>query len=382
MPEVSFVLPCLNEEDTLAGCLIEIQECIETNNFDAEILVADNGSTDRSAEIALAHGARVIAVPERGYGSAVRGGFKAAAGHFLVMGDADQSYDFREAAPMIKGLRDGADIVMGSRFKGKIEDGAMPWLHRYVGNPALSAIARVLFRTQVSDFHCGLRAITKEAFNTIGPRTTGMEFATELIGKASLQGMRIDEVPVTLRPDARNRPPHLRTWHDGWRHLRFMMTLSPRWTMLIPGMIISCIGLLLMGMLAAGPVTIGNVRFDLHSMIVGSLFVLTGYQFITMAIAARVFAMSEELGPPSKRAQSAFSRWTFERGLIFGVLLIFLGGALLVGVSIGWARGGFSDLDPVDTARPVIVSVTMIAVGLQTVLMSFLYSMVSIPRSR
>ncbi len=380
MPEVSFVLPCLNEAETLGACLAEIQECIETHDLDAEVVVADNGSTDESAEIARHHGAVVVSVPTPGYGSAVTGGFEAARGQFLIMGDADLSYDFREAYPMVELMRGGADMVMGTRMRGTIEPGAMPWLHRWLGNPVLSSIARTLFRTKISDFHCGLRAMTKSAFEEIDPRTTGMEFATEVVAKAAARGMRIDEVPVTLRPDGRSRPPHLRRWADGWRHLRFMMTLSPRWTMFIPGLIVTIIGAALMLSLAAGPVTIRGVRFDIHTLMVGSVFVLVGYQTMTTALAARIFAVSEEIGPPAPPLQSAFERFTLERGIVVGLFIVGSGLALLAVVAWRWAQDGFPDLDPVVTTRPVVISVTLLALGFQTLLMSFLYSMLAIPR--
>lgn len=380
MPEVSFVLPCLNEAETLEACLMEIEQCISDNQLDAEVIVADNGSTDGSAAIGERIGARVVTVTEPGYGSALSGGFNAAKGRFLIMGDADQSYDFRESFAMIERLRDGADMVMGSRLKGTIEPGAMPWLHRWLGNPVLSAIARTLFGSTISDFHCGLRAMTKEAFDQIAPRTTGMEFATEVVAKASARGMRIDEVPVTLRPDGRSRPPHLRRWSDGWRHLRFMMTLSPRWTMFIPGLIVTVIGAALMLSLAAGPVTIRGVRFDIHTLMVASVLVLVGYQTMTTAVAARMFVVSEEIGPPSAQLTGVFQRFSLERGIVTGLLIIFAGAALLTVVALRWASDGFPDLDPVLTTRPVVISMTLMALGFQTVLMSFLYNMLAIPR--
>ena len=382
MPEVSFVLPCLNEAETLGACIREIRECVDLHELDAEVIVADNGSTDQSIEIALSAGATVVSVAEPGYGSALTGGFDAALGRFLIMGDADQSYDFRQAYPMIELMREGADMVMGSRLRGTIEPGAMPWLHRWFGNPVLSAIARTLFRSSVSDFHCGLRGITKRAFTEIAPHTTGMEFATELVAKAASRGMRIEEVPVTLRPDGRSRPPHLRRWSDGWRHLRFMMTLSPRWTMLIPGLIITIVGAALMIALAIGPVTIRGVRFDIHTLMVGGLFMVVGYQMMTVAVAARMFAVIEEIGPPSTPFRRAFDRFTLERGIILGLVLLAAGAILLLVVAWQWAQSGFPDLDPVITTRPVVIATTLIALGFQTLLMSFLYNMLAIPRKR
>lgn len=380
MPEVTFVLPCLNEAETLEACLREVEECIDLHDLDAEVIVADNGSTDGSIDIAERCGATVIHVSDPGYGSALTGGFMAAEGKFLIMGDADQSYDFREAYPMIERMRAGADMVMGSRLRGTIEPGAMPWLHRWFGNPVLSTIARTLFKSDISDFHCGLRALTKDAFLVIAPRTTGMEFATEVAAKAAARGMRIEEVPVTLRPDGRSRAPHLRRWSDGWRHLRFMMTLSPRWTMFVPGLIVTLIGLALMLAVAAGPVTVRGVRFDIHTLMVGSLFVVIGYQTLTTAVAARMFAVIEEIGPPTSPFQNAFERFSLERGIILGLLIIGAGVLLLATVAWRWAQSGFPDLDPVVTTRPVVIAMTLVAIGFQTVLMSFLNNMLAIPR--
>lgn len=382
MPEISFILPCLNEAETLESCIREIQECIETHQLDAEIILADNGSTDGSGAIAHAAGARVVTVEQRGYGSALTGGFEAALGRYLIMGDADMSYDFREAFPMIEHLRDGADIVMGSRFRGTIQPGAMPWLHRWVGNPVLSAVARTLFRSNISDFHCGLRGLTKEAFEEIAPHTTGMEFATEVVAKAAARDMRIQEVPITLRPDGRSRAPHLRRWSDGWRHLRFMMTLSPRWTMLIPGLIVTIIGAALMLALMAGPVTVLGANLDIHTLIVSGLLIVVGYQMTTTAIGARMFVVIEEIGPPSTAMRKAFERFTLERGIILGLLLLGAGISILSAVSWQWANTGFADLDPVATTRPVVAATTLMALGVQTILMSFLYNMLAIPRRR
>jgi len=379
-PEVSFVAPCLNEAATIEACIREIQACIEAHALSAEIVVADNGSTDGSRELARKLGARVVDVPERGYGSALMGGIEAARGRLIVMGDSDLSYDFREAPRLLEKLRAGADLVMGSRFLGRIEPGAMPWLHRYLGNPVLSWLGRLLFHVPVSDFHCGLRAFKKEAYQAMRVRTSGMEFASELVVKAAVLGMRIEEAPVTLRPDQRGRPPHLRTWRDGWRHLRFLLTLSPRWTLFFPGAVLAGLGALLMGLVFFGPARVRAVTFDVHTMLVGSLLVTVGYGAMTTAFALRIYALVEELGPPAPRLERMFSVLTLERGLAAGVLAGLAGAALIALQVWRWYRAGFGPLDASVTLRPTIAGATLVAVGAQTVLVSFVYSMLGIQR--
>jgi len=378
--EVSFVMPCLDESETLEGCIEAAKRCISEHGLQAEIIIADNGSTDGSQEIARRCGARVVAVVERGYGAALMGGFDAARGRYLVMGDADQSYDFGEAFDMIEKLRAGAELVMGSRFLGRIEKGAMPWSHRWIGNPILSRIGRILFRSRISDFHCGLRALTKESYERLGMRTTGMEFASELVVKASASGLRIEEVPITLHPDGRSRPPHLRTWRDGWRHLRFMLTLSPRYTLFLPGLLLMLIGGGLLGRLYQGPLEIGSATLDIHSMQLASMLVIVGYQAVTTGIAARIFAVSEEIGPSAPWMNSAFKVFTLERGLLVGLFVSIIG-LVFIGLAARiWMQSGFGPLVPSVTMRPVSIGATFIALGMQTLLMSFLYSMLGIRR--
>jgi len=378
--EVSFVMPCLDEAETLAGCIEAAKRCIERNRLSAEIVVADNGSTDDSREIARRMGARVVDATVRGYGAAIMAGFEAARGRYLVVGDADQSYDFEEAFPMIERLRDGADVCMGSRFEGRIEPGAMPWLHRWVGNPALSLIGRVLFRSKISDFHCGLRALTKDTFDRLRLRTTGMEFASELVVKATTLGCRIDEVPITLRPDGRSRRPHLRSFPDGWRHLRFLTTLSPRFTLFLPGLLLMTIAGALLLRLYAGPLTLGRATLDIHAMQLAALAVVVGYQAVTIAIAARIFAVSEEIGPPAPWMQRAFVVFTLERGIVTGVLLALLGLRLILGEAWSWFDDGFGPLAPERTMRPLLLGSVLTALGTQTLMSSFLYSMFGIRR--
>ena len=380
--EVSFVLPCLDEAETLEGCIAAARGCIERHGLAAEIVVADNGSTDGSQALAERCGARVVSVSQRGYGAALMGGFEAARGRLLVMGDADQSYDFGEAIGLIQALRDGADLAMGSRMQGEIRPGAMPWSHRYIGNPVLSFIGRLLFGSPVSDFHCGLRGLTRETVRSLGLRTSGMEFASEMVVKAAARGLRVAEVPITLHPDGRSRPPHLRTWRDGWRHLRFMMTLSPRWVLFLPGLVAMGIGALAMGRLLAGPWQIGGITLDIHTLWVASLGVIIGYQAVTTAIAARIYAVEEEIGPPSPFLQRAFETFTLERGLLAGAILV-LAGFVGIGFATGsWARQGFGPLDPSLTMRPLVFGATVLVLGFQTLFMSFLYSMLGIRRRR
>jgi len=378
--EVSFVMPCLDEAETLADCIEAANRCAADHGLHAEVVIADNGSTDGSQEIARSLGARVVDVTERGYGAALMGGFNAARGRYLVMGDADRSYDFEESFGMIEKLRAGADLVIGSRFAGRIEKGAMPWSHRWIGNPILSFIGRLLFRSKISDFHCGLRALTKEAYESLGLRTTGMEFASELVVKASAGQYRIEEIPITLRPDGRSRPPHLRTWRDGWRHLRFMLTLSPRYTLFLPGLILMLGGGALLGLLYRGPLELGAVILDVHSMQLASLAVIVGYQAVTTGIAARIFAVSEEIGPSSPFMQNAFKVFTLERGLLAGAIISIVGLGFIGSAVRTWMQADFGPLLPSVTMRPVSIGATLIALGIQTLLMSFLYSMLGIRR--
>lgn len=382
LPEVSFVMPCLNEAETLEPCIIDVNTCIRENELNAEIVIADNGSTDGSPEIAHRAGARVVKVSQMGYGSALMGGFDAARGRYLIMGDADLSYDFREAMPMIEMMRAGSDLVMGSRFKGTIEPGAMPWLHRWVGNPVLTWLGRVLFRTKISDFHCGLRGITKRAYEELNLHTTGMEFATEMVAKASAWGFDVAEVPVTLRPDGRSRPPHLRTWPDGWRHLRFMLVLSPRWTLFVPGAAMLLIGLIALIALSFGSIRIGQASLDIHTMVVAAVLVIAGYQTVTVAVAMRIFALTEDLGPPAPQLQRAFEFLTLERGIAAGMLVAAVGMALIGIEAVSWASSGFPELDVTSSLRLVMVGATLTVVGIHTVLMAFAYSMLGIERKR
>ena len=381
-PEVSFILPCLNEAETLERCVQAAQSCSTRHGVRAEVVVADNGSTDGSQEIARRCGARVVSVAARGYGSALMAGFSAARGKYLIMGDADLSYDFSAVLPFVEKLREGYDVVMGSRFKGRIMPGAMPWLHRWVGNPVLSWLGRVLFRVPVSDFHCGLRAFSKQAYERMNVRTTGMEFASELVVKAALRKMRITEVPITLHPDQRSRPPHLRSFRDGWRHLSFLLLLCPRWTLILPGLLMMALGLLLGALVAAGPVTLGTISFDVHTLVAGSLLTLAGYQAVLIGLAARIYALELEIGPPREVVQRAFRIFTLERGLLAGGFVFLLGLLLVGGLTYRWVASGCGPLQIEHTLRPMVIGTTLMVLGCQTVLMSFFYRMLGIQRAR
>lgn len=382
-PEVTFVLPCLDEVKTLPACLRAIDRCVRAHDLRAEVVVADNGSTDGSREAAAALGARVVEVKTRGYGSALAAGFGAARGTYVVMGDADDSYDFEESIRLIEKLRDGCDLVMGARFPargGRIDKGAMPWKHRYIGNPALTGIGRLLFRSPVADFHCGLRGLTKAATACLGLRTTGMEFASEMVVKATLRGMRIGEVPVTLRRDGRGRPPHLRSWRDGWRHLTFMLCLSPRWTLVLPGAFLLFAGVLLMAMVGAGPLSIRGVRLDVHTLVASSLMVLIGYQVLLGAAAVRLHVLDREIGPPGAGVRAAFAWLTPGWGLLVAGGFAIMGGVLLVIPVRAWLAADLGDLEPTRTLRPMIIGATLVALGGQTAFMAFIAAMLRVAR--
>jgi glycosyltransferase involved in cell wall biosynthesis len=379
--EVSIVMPCLNEAETLAACIQKAQLAIERGALAAEIIVADNGSTDGSQVIAKEMGARVVPVDRKGYGSALIGGINAARGRFVIMGDADDSYDFTAIAPMLEKLRGGSDLVVGNRFAGGIEPGAMPWSHRWVGNPVLSLISRVFFHTPVGDAHCGLRGFRKDAYERMKLRATGMEFASEMVIKASLKGMRIAEVPVKLSPDGRSRPPHLRTWRDGWRHLRFMLLFSPRWLFLYPGLALFVVGMVLSAILLGGPVHLGGLRLDIHTLLVASFLALIGYQLVLFAIFTKIFAIQSGFHQPYPLLESVSRYVTLEVGLAAGTLMVLVGVLALILAVASWGAVGFGTLNPSLTMREVIPAVVLLALGTQTVFASFFISILSIDRS-
>src|SRR5712692_3377875 len=372
--EVSIVMPCLNEVETLAACIAKARRAIEDGGYSAEIIVADNGSSDGSQLLARELGARVVDVQRKGYGSALIGGIDAAQGRLVVMGDADASYDFASIAPLISKLREGYDLVVGNRFLGGIQPGAMPWSHRWVGNPGLTRVSRIFFHTPVGDTHCGLRAFTKDAYARMRLQATGMEFASEMVIKASLKGMRITEVPVALHRDGRSRPPHLRTWRDGWRHLRFMLLFSPRWLFLYPGMVLFGLSVLVGAALETGPKAIGPFGFDIHTLLLAGFGSLIGYQLIVFAVFTKVFAMREGFHPPNRSYAAMFRYIQLETGLALGALMFVLGAAGTVIAVLSWGAVGFGALDPRLTMREIIPAAVLLTLGVQTIFASFFLS--------
>jgi glycosyltransferase involved in cell wall biosynthesis len=361
--ELTVLMPCLNEARTVGRCVEAAQAYITRAGLRGEVVVADNGSTDGSRAIAEAAGARVVAIPERGYGAALMGGIAEARGRYVIMGDADDSYDFSALDAYVAALRAGADLVMGNRFKGGIRDGAMPFLHRYLGNPVLSFVGRLFFRTPIGDFHCGLRGFSREAIGRLGLVTPGMEFASEMVAKSALAGLRITEVPTVLRPDGRGRPPHLRTWRDGWRHLRFLFLFCPRWLFLYPGLALFGVGVL--GM-AAGLANAAPIYIGIHSMLFLAAAIILGVQLVVFAVLTKWLAvLAGFVAEPLWMVR--WARWfSLENGLLLGLALLLGGLVWSLGLTLNWGRGGFGPLDPVETMRSVIPAVTLMAVGSQS----------------
>lgn len=380
--ELTIVMPCLNEAETLAGCVEEALRALREQNVSGEVIVADNGSTDGSQEIATRLGARVVPVSEKGYGRALQGGIAAARGRFILMGDSDGSYDFTHAGRFVEKLREGYDLVMGNRFLGGIQPGAMPWKNRYLGNPILSGIGRLFFRCPIGDFHCGLRAFSRDAYNRLELRTAGMEFASEMVIKATLFGLRITEIPTTLRPDGRSRPPHLRPWRDGWRHLRFMLLFSPRWLFLQPGLALLFIGFVIGALLVRGPLRLGSVTFDVHTLIFAAMSVLIGFQAVTFAVFTKIFAINSGLLPADPRLERPLRWLNLERGLALGAVLALAGLALSFHAVGVWSGHAFGNLAPGELLRLVIPGSVFLTLGCQIILMSFLLSILELPLRR
>lgn len=379
--ELSVVMPCLNEAETLAACIRKALGSMRELGVAGEVVIADNGSTDGSQEIAEREGARVVPVAEKGYGAALMGGIRAARGRFVIMGDADDSYDFANLGPFVEKLREGYDLVMGNRFRGGIRPGAMPPLHRYFGNPVLTGIARLMFwNPPCRDFHCGLRGFSRDAAMRMDLQTTGMEFASEMVVKSVLKRMSIVEVPTTLSPDGRSRPPHLRSWRDGWRHLRFLLLYSPRWLFLYPGLVLMAAGLLVGGALYAGPLVVEGVTLDVHTLLYAALSVIVGFQAAVFAVLTKVFAVSERLLPENEKLTKLFNYVTLETGVVAGLILTAAGLAGSIYALTWWGARDFGPLDPRETLRVVIPSVTAVALGIQTVLSSFFLSVLGLKR--
>jgi glycosyltransferase involved in cell wall biosynthesis len=382
-PEVSIIMPCLNEADTLAACIGKAKRALNEQKIAGEIIVADNGSTDGSQAIAMKLGARLVNVRERGYGSALMGGILAARGKYIIMGDADDSYDFHEIPKFVEKLREGFDIVQGCRLPsggGVVRPGAMPWLHRWWGNPMFSLLARWWFKSSLHDVHCGLRGFRKDVYYVLDQRCTGMEFATEMVIKASLNQAKTAEIPVTLHPDGRKaHAPHLRTFRDGWRHLRFYLMCSPRWLFLIPGVALILVGIIGYG-IAMPMMTFGGVTFDVHTLVFASLAILCGYQSILFALLTKIFAISEGMLPEDPRMNGLFAMVNLEKGLIASSIVFVIGLALLSAAVNRWWLVDFGPLDYTQIMRLVIPGATLTALGFQTILSSFFISILGMRR--
>ncbi|MGA2179513.1 MAG: glycosyltransferase family 2 protein [Verrucomicrobiota bacterium] len=383
--ELTIVIPCLNEAETLPVCIDKARRGLQAAGVAGEILVADNGSTDGSAAVAEKAGARVVSVREKGYGSALRGGIEAAQGRWIIMGDADDSYDFSHIDGIVQKLRDGFDLVMGCRFPdggGTIAPGAMPWKNRWIGNPILSFIGRLFFKCPVRDFFCGLRGFTRAAYEKMELKTTGMEFAFEMVIKATmLKFLKIAEVPITLWPDGRSRLPHLKPWRDGWRTLRFMLIYSPRWLFLTPGLLLAFTGGVGGVVLSISVVHLGNVRFDVGSLAVANMAAVVGLQLIAFAFYTKVFAIAEGLLPQDPQFAKIFKFFTLEKGIAVGLLFLLFGGGLLVHAVAVWKSAHYGDLDYSENLHRLLPAVTLIMTGIQIVFSSFFMSILGLKTS-
>lgn len=379
LPELSIVMPCLNEARTLPLCLYKAQEFLTAHNIDGEIIVADNGSTDGSQSLAEGFGARVVHVAEKGYGAALAGGIAAARGRYVIMGDADDSYDFSEILPMLQKLREGIQLVVGNRFKGGIKKGAMPFLNRYLGNPVLSFIGRLFFNIPLGDFHCGLRGFSREAILALNLKTVGMEYASEMIVCAALNELRMEEVPVTLSPDGRDRSPHLHPWRDGWRHLRFLLMYSPRWLYLYPGFAMIAFGLFISALLLPGPMMIAqDVGLDVHTLLVGAMSILVGIQSVTFGVMARSYAKRNGMLPKCSRYDKLLTELKLEHLLCAGGVLMTIGIGTAGWAVHRWSAVDFGALDYRAAMRILIVSMTCIVAGLQLGFSAFLLGVMQI----
>jgi hypothetical protein len=376
--DLTILMPCLDEAETVATCVAAARRWLDGSGLNGEILVADNGSTDGSQQLAIDAGARVVHVAQRGYGAALQAGIQAATGTWVVMGDADDSYDFGDLDGYLEALRDGADLVIGNRFDGGVAPGAMPFLHRYLGNPLLSLLGRLMFRVPIGDFHCGLRGGRTETLRSLDLRTPGMEYATEMIVRAAFAGVRIDEVPTTLRPDGRSRPPHLRTWTDGWRHLRFMLLFSPAWMFLAPGLVWLIVGLAGAVRLSLGDVSIGDVTLSGTTLVASALIAIVGFQLVIFDTVSTVYASSVGLRPRRGAARWLAHAFRLERGLLTGLALM-LGGVALGAVSVWrWSRVDWGDLEPVEQLRIAVPAGLSFTLGVMVFFASLLLSSIGL----
>lgn len=375
--EVSIVIPCLNEAETLETVIKKALKCMEENHIVGEVLVADNGSTDGSQDIAGRCGARVVDVPVKGYGAALIGGTNAALGKYCIMGDADDSYDFSNLMPYILKLREGYDLVMGNRFKGGIEKGAMPFLHRYLGTPVISFLGRLFYHNHIGDFNCGMRGYNCERIKALNLRATGMEYASEMIIQAALHDYRIAEVPTTLSVDGRSRKPYLSTWSDGWRHLKVLLLHSPNWLFLYPGCILSVIGLVLMLLLVGGPVHISNISLDINTMLFGGAFLIIGVNTILFSIYTKIYAAKTYYIPINKSIEK-ISHFSADKGILIGVCLFIVGLITAVAACVIWGRTAFGDLNPEKVMHITIPAVTMCSIGIELIFGGFFIGILNI----
>ena len=380
--ELTILMPCLNEAETLARCIEKAKLGLQRSGVRGEILVADNGSTDGSQAIAEKLGARVVSVKEKGYGSALRGGVNAALGRWILMGDADDSYDFSEADRFVEKFQAGFDLVMGCRLPsggGTIMPGAMPWKNRWIGNPILTFIGRVFFRCPAHDFHCGLRGFTKAAFEKMDLQTTGMEFASEMVIKATFKKLKITEVPITLHKDGRSRPPHLKPWRDGWRHLRFMLIYSPRWLFLVPGLVLSAAGFILAAALSFDDIRIGGVELNVGTLMMACMALVVGFQLIAFAFYTKVFAIAEGLLPDDPKLARIFKVFTLEKGIVAGLLVLLAGIILFLHALWIWQRANYGVLPSMeDNLRRLIPAATLMILGVQGIFSSFFMSVLGL----
>lgn len=380
-PKVTILMPCLNEAETLEVCITKAWQGIRDAGVEGEVVIADNGSIDGSIEIAERLGARVVHVTEKGYGCALRGGIEASLAPWIIMADSDDSYDFSNIGGFVEKLREGYDLVMGCRLPsggGRILPGAMPWKNRWIGNPSLSLLGRVLYRTPIHDFHCGLRGFTKDAYERMNLQTTGMEFASEMVMKATLWKMRVAEVPTTLHPDGRSRPPHLKPWRDGWRHLRFMLIYSPRWLFLVPGLLLSAIGGLFTIILYYRSIAMGHVILDTGTMMLAAMGLISGVQLVGFAVSTKVFAIGEQLVPDNPKYSCLFKIFNLERGLITGLAVLLAGLAVLTRAVLYWGSVGYGIISYSENMRHLILGATGVILGIQVISTSFFLSVLGL----
>ncbi len=379
--ELTILMPCLNEAETIARCIEKARQGIERAGIPGEILIADNGSTDGTRAIAEKLGARVVPVPEKGYGNALRGGIEAAHSEWILMGDADDSYDFSEADRFVEKFRMGDELIMGCRLPaggGSIMPGAMPWKNRWLGNPILTTIGRLFFKCPVHDFHSGLRGFTKSAFYKMELQTTGMEFASEMVIKGTLKELKISEVPITLHKDGRSRPPHLKPWRDGWRHLRFMLIYSPRWLFLMPGLLLSAASLVFSVVLAVRDIPIGGIQLNVGTLMMASMGVIVGFQLVAFAFYTKVFAIAEGLLPEDPKLTRLFKIFTLEKGIAFSLLVMLAGFVMFLRALWLWDQADFGPLDMTENLRRLIPAATLIVLGIQSVFASFFMSVLGL----